>query len=136
MTIHNMLNAPLALGKGLVLLSGSVAIGATGAVGAITGTGFAATAVGSLVGSIVRDDVGTYTFTLPGSGEVKTLFASVTLVEPTKDLKWQLLSKTDADRELVLEIKTNGTEAVAPADADLTSGGEILYFFVCKTSSV
>ena len=60
-------------GMGRVLLSVKFAIGATGAVGAIDGKGFAATAALPYKGSVVRDDVGTYTITLPGRGAVQDI---------------------------------------------------------------
>lgn len=136
MAIHRMFDSVSALGKRLVFLAGNVTTGAAGAVGAIEGKGFAATAVGSDVGSIVHDATGEYTFTLPGSGTVDVLFATFSLEESTKDLKWQILSRDDSARTITLQIRTNGTEAVAPADADLTSGGVIHYMFIVKNSSV
>lgn len=136
MAIHNTLDWPQALGKGLVFLAGNVTTGAVGAVGAIEGKGFAATAVPYNVGSITRDDVGRYVFYLPGSGTVDVLAAFFSLEEATKDLKWQILARDDSARTVELQITTNGTEAVAPAAADLTDGGKIHFMFIVKNSSV
>jgi hypothetical protein len=136
MAISRRLSQMQALPKGLVLLCGNfVTTDASGAIGTIEGTGFATTAVGSDVGSIALSAVGTYTFTLPGSGTVDILSMGFCLEEPTKDLKWQVLSRDDAARTVVLEIRTNGTEAVAPVDADLTSGGKVHFHFWVKNST-
>jgi VCBS repeat-containing protein len=136
MAISRRLSQVQALPKGLVLLCGNFTTSdGSGAIGTIEGTGFATTAVAPNVGSIELDAPGTYTFTLPGSGTVDILSMWFTLEEPTKDLKWQVLSRDDSARTVTLEIRTNGTEAVAPVDADLTSGGKVHFGFWVKNSS-
>lgn len=54
--------------KDAKLVPCSFLVGASGAVGTILRTGFGATAIGEIRGSVVRDSTGQYTITLPGGG--------------------------------------------------------------------
>lgn len=95
------------------LLAGSVAIGATGAVGARTGRGF----------TITRTGAGLYTVTVDGVGALPIMYAFATIVHATP-YTVTVTAINPSARTISLSCATNAAPGT-PADPPNTSALQI-----------
>lgn len=117
-------------GKQRIVLSGQFTVGASGAVGSIIGAGFGTTAVEGRQGSIVRDSAGTYTFTLPGRGSVKSIVPVI--IPVTAEDVFPKIESVDLSARTVTVVfrEVDGT----PADEELTNGDLVTFMFLVSNS--
>lgn len=107
------------------LVACSLTVGGTGAVSKVVGPGFTNS-------SFVRDDVGRYTVTLPGSGGLTGMVASQPLVEDTVDThKVTLVAKDLAARTAQFQCwGPTAADDNAQIATELTSGTILHFTFV------
>lgn len=111
---------------GLVIISGRVAIGATGAVGTATGRGF----------TVTRTGAGLYTITLDSSGGVPAIlsvWADVGFATGSNTQAAKVLTIVAASKLATIQCNDSGTVDVA---ADPPSGSFLQFTIFVQNTSV
>lgn len=117
---------PMAPQPGVVVISGRVAIGATGAVGAATGRGF----------TVTRTGTGLYTITLDSSGGVPAIlaaFVDVIFATGSNTQTACVLTANAASKLVTLQTNDAGT---VDAAADPPSGSFLQFVLFVQNTSI
>lgn len=138
MSLTNITQPLCALERGWCLVKVDLTVGATGAVSAVSGKGFANGAPSGEQGGITRTSEGLYVITLPGRGGVQEICPLQPVIRDgaAADYRPTLLTAVSASaRTFSWTFLTADTPAASGVD-DPTSGSVITFFAFVKQSSV
>ena len=117
------------LAKERTLCSVEFTVGATGAVGTLSGAGFG---TGPLKGSVTRTGVGVYDFVMPGSGSLPNLqLLSIHLVG-SSELIPLVTARDLSARKITITFKDQDT----PAATDPTQNDVLVAHFLMTNTTV
>lgn len=117
-------------GKEKVILSVEWAVGATGAVGTVTGDGWG---TGVLKGSVTRDGVGVYTVVMPGSGSLAKLQLISAHVLHASDVRLPVpTARSLSARSITLTLYDLET----PAATEASNGAVVIAHFLVQNTTV